>query len=127
MKFLAALVIALVLASCSGSHSTISQGYAFQMSKDQASNLVDSVIRANVAQDRMLQGSELVASGYDRSLTDTQTYTLSAIPVPSRKAYGFEVTHEGTMFNGPTKAKRIFDSAVQRASVIGPRVSVAGN
>ena len=95
------------------------------MTEQQASTVVDSVIRANVATDRLLPGSKLVASGYDRSLTDTQTYTASAIPVPLANAFGFEVTHRGTMFNGPSKAKRIFASINDRAALLGPRVSVA--
>lgn len=124
LKHILPVVLAMCVASCSGSHSTISEGFAFQMSKPQASNLVDSVIRANVASDRLLPGSELVASGYDRSITDTQTYTLTAVPVPAKSAYGFEVTHEGTMFNGPTKAKRIYEAAIRQATAAGPRVLV---
>lgn len=92
------------------------------MTEDQAAVLVDSVIRSNIVNDRMLPGSKLVASGYDRALTDTQTYTATAIAVPKFGAYGFELRHEGTMFNGPTKAKRIFKSLNERAALIGPKV-----
>jgi hypothetical protein len=72
----------------------------------------------------MLPGSELVASGYDRSLIDTQTYTLSAIPVPALNAYGLEVKHEGTMFNGPTKSERIYEYMKRRADFLGQRVPI---
>jgi hypothetical protein len=72
----------------------------------------------------MLPGSKLVASGYDRSLTDTQTYTATAIAVPRNSAYGFELRHEGTLFNGPTKAKRLFTTLNERAALIGPKVKI---
>jgi hypothetical protein len=114
----------LLLASCSGTLSTLEEGYAYQLSKADAGNLVDSTLRAYVASDRMLPGSPLVASGYTRSLTDTQTYTLSAIPVAASTAYALEVAHEGTMFNGPSTAKRIFEDAKRRAALLGPKVSV---
>lgn len=110
--------------ACSGIHSTIKDGYAYQISEDQASVLVDSIIRSNIVNDRMLPGSKLVASGYDRSLTDTQTYTATAIAVPVKNAYGFELSHEGTMFNGPTKAASMFKTLNERAALSGPRVSI---
>ncbi len=124
LKLIASLTMALGVAACSGGHSTLSEGFAYRISKDQASTLVDSTLRGHVASDRMLPGSDLVASGYDRSLTDTQTYTLSAIPVPASNAYGLEVRHEGTMFNGPTKAERIYEDVKRRADFLGPRVPV---
>ena len=116
--------VILLLCSCSGTHSTIREGYAYQITEDQAAVLVDSVIRSNIANDRMLPGSKLVASGYDRSLTDTQTYTATAIAVPRLSAFGFELHHEGTMFNGPTKAQRIYKTLNERAALVGPRVSI---
>jgi len=123
MKYLL-LALPLIIASCAGSHSTIQDGYAFKMSKSQAAHLVKSTMEANIVADRMLPTSELVASGYDRSLMDTQTYTLTAVPVPAKGAYGLELNHNGTMFNGPAKAKTIFKSAVERASVTGTKVSI---
>jgi len=68
------------------------------MTEDEASHLVDSTIRSNVASDRMLPAGRLVSSGYDRLLTDTQTYTATAIPVPKLSAYGFKVGHRGSLF-----------------------------
>ncbi len=122
--FLLSCISVVFLASCSGTHSTIDEGYAYRMNEDQAGSLVDSVIRANVATDRLLPASKLVASGYDRSLGDTQTYTASAIPVPRQKAFGFEVKHHGTMFNGPSKASSIYETINQRAALIGPKVMI---
>jgi hypothetical protein len=116
------LALTLLVASCSGTHSTIRDGYAYRMNEDQAAVLVDSIIRSNIANDRMLPGSKLVASGYDRSLTDTQTYTATAIAAPRVSGFGFELRHEGTLFNGPTKAKRIFTTLNERAALIGPKV-----
>ena len=115
-------VFALWLMSCSGHHSTLSEGYAYRIDKAQAATLVDSTLRVHVASDRMLPGGELVASGYDRVWTDTQTYTVSAIPVTDAKAFGLEVKHEGTMFNGPAKAERIYEDLKRRAGLLGARV-----
>lgn len=123
-SLLSSLVLPLLLVSCSGTHSTIKDGYAYQINEDQASVLVDSIIRSNIVNDRMLPGSKLVSSGYDRSITDTQTYTATAIAVPMKSAYGFELRHEGTMFNGPTKAARMFKTLNERAALVGPRVSI---
>ncbi|WP_397382352.1 hypothetical protein [Prosthecobacter sp.] len=122
MKSLLPLLLAALLSACSGTHSTIKEGYAYQLSEDQAAVLVDSVIRSNIANDRMLPGSTLVASGYDRSITDTQTYTATAIAVPRFSAFGFEIQHKGTMFNGPSKAKRLYRTLNERAALSGSRV-----
>jgi len=108
--------------SCSGIRSTIKEGYAYRMDDFSATTIVQSVLRAHIDNDRMQSGYGPVASGYDRSLTDTQTYTVSAIPVPRLNAYGFEVTHRGTMFNGPAKAGRIYRAVVERADLAGTRV-----
>lgn len=124
LKLIATMILTISLAACSGGHSTLSEGFAYRISKEQASTLVDSTLRGHIASDRMLPGSDLVASGYDRSLIDTQTYTLSAIPVPTSSAYGLEVKHEGTMFNGPTKAERIYEDLKKSADFLGPRVPV---
>lgn len=114
----------LALSSCSGLHSTIKGGYAYQMSEDQAASLVDSVVRSNIVGDRILPGGRLVASGYDRVWTDTQTYTATAIPVPRQQAFGFELSHEGTMFKGPSKAKNMFRTLNERAALVGKRVTI---
>jgi len=119
-----AYFLPLLFTSCSGGFSTIKDGYAYRMTADQAHNVIDSAIRSNLAGDRILPGSPLVASGYDRSLTDTQTYTATAIPVPRRDAFGFELRHEGTMFNGPSKAAKIFKILNERASLSGTKVAV---
>ncbi|WP_395738431.1 hypothetical protein [Prosthecobacter sp.] len=123
MKSLFSLLLACTLLNaCSGTHSTIKEGYAYQVTEDQAAVLVDSVIRSNIANDRMLPGSKLVASGYDRSIIDTQTYTATAIAVPRLSAFGFEIQHKGTMFNGPAKAKRLYRILNERAVLAAPRV-----
>jgi len=124
MKCIWFLSLALALSSCSGLHSTIKDGYAYQMSETQAAHLVDSIIRSNIVSDRMLPGGKLVASGYDRVLTDTQTYTATAIPVPRQQAFGFELSHEGTMFKGPSKAKKMFRTLNERAALVGRRTTI---
>ena len=124
-RFLPLITLISLFASCAGTHSTIKEGYAYRVSEDQAAVLVDSVIRSNIANDRMLPGSKLVASGYDRSIIDTQTYTATALAIPRLEAYGFELRHQGTMFNGPTKAKRIFQSLNERAALVGSKVSLS--
>jgi hypothetical protein len=113
--------IIFLFTSCAGTNSTIKQGYAYRMTEDQAAVLVDSVIRSNIASDRMLPRSKLVASGYDRFVLDTHTYTATAIAAPRQSAYGFEVRHTGTMFDGPIKAKRIYKTLNERAELIGPK------
>ena len=118
------VLLSCFLAACSGVHSTVKDGYAYRMTESQARGVIDSAIRSNIVSDRMLPGGALTASGYDRSLTDTQTYTATAIPVTAVLGFGFELHHEGTMFNGPSKARRIFDQINQRASLVGNRVSI---
>ena len=122
LRLITLLTLAACFTACSGSHSTLSEGFAYRISESQATTLVDSTLRGHVVSDRMSPGSDLVASGYDRFLTDTQTYTISAIPVPALSAYGIEVKHEGTMFNGPTKAGRIYEDLKRRADLLGTRV-----
>ena len=124
MRLILLLALSVLFVSCSGTHSTIKNGYAYQLSEDQASVLVNDIIRSNIVNDRLLPGSKLVASGYDRSMADTHTYTATAISVPRQQAYGFEITHDGTMFKGPTKAKRMFNTLIQRASLVGTKVSI---
>ena len=121
---LLALALCVVLSSCSGTHSTIAEGFAYRMNEAQAVEIVRSVIRANIVSDRIHPMVGLTASGYDRSLVDTQTYTVTAIPAPRLSAFGFEVSHQGTMHNGPSKAKRMYESVKQRASLVGEKVSV---
>jgi hypothetical protein len=123
-KLLFPVFAALFLSACGGLHSTIKQGYGYRLTEDQAATVVDQVVRSEIAGDRMLPSSKLVASGYDRALTDTHTYTASAIFVPRANAYGFELRHQGTMFKGPSKSKRMFVTITERASLVGQRVSL---
>ena len=124
MKLLFPVFAALFLSACGGLHSTIKQGYGYRLTENQAATVVDQVVRSEIAGDRMLPSSKLVASGYDRSLIDTHTYTASAIFVPRANAYGFELRHQGTMFNGPSKSKRMFVTITERASLVGQKVSL---
>jgi len=124
VKLLFPVFAALFLSACGGLHSTIKQGYGYRLTENQAATVVDQVVRSEIAGDRMLPSSKLVASGYDRSLIDTHTYTASAIFVPRANAYGFELRHQGTMFNGPSKSKRMFVTITERASLVGQKVSL---
>ncbi len=124
MRFFIFPFIAFFLTACGGIHSTIKQGFVYRLTEDQAATLVDQVIRSEIAGDRMLPSSKLVVSGYDRALTDTHTYTASAIFVPRINAYGFELRHQGTMFKGPSKSKRIFVTLTERAALVGQKVSL---
>lgn len=117
-------VLCCVLSSCGSSHSTIQDGYAYVMTQDQASYVVHSTMGAYGPSDRPMEASYLVARSYDRSPTDSQTYTLRAIPVPAKGAYGFEVTNEGTTLNGPYKTGQIFKTANQRAAQSGTKISL---
>ena len=123
-KILLPLISALFLSACGGLHSTIKQGYGYRLTEDQAATILDQVVRSEIAGDRMLPSGKLVVSGYDRALTDTHTYTASAIFVPRANAYGFELRHQGTMFKGPSKSKRMFVTITERASLIGQKVSL---
>lgn len=124
VKFFFPVFAALFLSACGGLHSTIKQGYGYRLTENQAATVVDQVVRSEIAGDRMLPSSKLVASGYDRALTDTHTYTASAIFVPRANAYGFELRHQGTMFKGPSKSKRMFVTITERASLLGQKVSL---
>ena len=123
-KCLLPVVAVFFLSACGGLHSTIKQGYGYRLTEDQAATIVDQVVRSEIAGDRMLPSAKLVVSGYDRALTDTHTYTASAIFVPRANPYGFELRHQGTMFKGPTKSKRMFVTITERASLIGQKVSL---
>lgn len=118
------IIASVLLTSCGGVHSTISQGYGYRLTEDQAAAIIDQVVRSEIAGDRMLPSSKLVVSGYDRALTDTHTYTASAIFVPPVDAYGFELRHQGTMFKGPSKSKRMFLTIMERAAIVGKKVSL---
>ena len=123
LKAFCSVCLLLLASGCGGLHSTVRQGYAYRISKDQAVTLLDSVMRSEIAGDRILSSGGLVVSGYDRALTDTHTYTASAISVPRLEAYGLEVRHQGTMFKGPMKSKRIFTTLNERAGLMGSRVA----
>lgn len=123
-KLIYPILAALLLSACGGIHSTIKQGYGYRLSEDQAATIVDQVLRSEIAGDRMLPSSKLVVSGYDRSLLDTHTYTASAIFMPIVNAYGFELQHRGTFFNGPIKSSRLFKVINERAALSGTKVSI---
>lgn len=124
MRNYALLLLPLLFPACSGINSTVKEGYAFKMSRAAAKDVVHGSLAPFVDGDRITFPSELTASGYDRVWTDTQTYVVSAIPAPKQDAFGFEISHYGTMFDGPSKAKRIYRSVVERAALSGERVNL---
>jgi hypothetical protein len=127
MKSLAPLLsitVAVLLSACAGSNSTIRDGYAYRMSRDSAKDVVQGALAANVPNDRIDTASDLTASGSIRHLADKHTFYVSAIPLPAKDAFGFEVSHSGTLFTGPSTASKIYRSLLQRADAAGPRVSV---
>jgi len=126
-KFLIPVIFGF-LASCvgiSGNRSTLQEGYAFKITQNQASSLVETTLRAHVASDMMQHSGDLVASGYTRIGPDTHTYTITAVPVPRFNAYGLEVRHHGTRFSGPAVAKNIFEDVIRRALYLGPKVWIS--
>lgn len=118
------LVATGLLASCATSHSTLQEGFAYAISRDQASYVVHSALEAYGETERPMANSYLMAKSYDRSATDTQIYTLTAVPVPEKNAYGIVLDSEGTMLNSTVKANRIYETAKQRAAQFGPRVDL---
>jgi len=118
----AGLFSAVILSSCGSSNSTIKDGYAYQMNANQASYAVHSALGAYGPSDRPMDDSFLVAKSYDRSPTDSQVYTVRAIPIPEKGAYGFEVTNEGTTLNGPYKTSQIYKTVNQRAAQLGTKI-----
>ena len=123
-KILFPVAAAMFLTACGGIHSTIKQGYGYRLTEDHAATIVDQVIRSEIVGDRMLPSSKLVVSGYDRSLLDTHTYIASAVFMPVVDAYGFELRHRGTFFNGPVKSNRLFSEINQRAALCGKKVFI---
>lgn len=108
----------------SGTHSTIKEGFAFRMSREAARDVVQGAMSAHVLSRRIESSSDLSSSGYMRVLLDTHDFNASAIPLPRLDAYGFEVSHSGTIpIQGTTKARRIYESLIERASAAGERVS----
>jgi hypothetical protein len=124
VKLLPAALLGFVLVSCSSTHSTITDGYAYVMTVDQASYVVHSSLGAYGPSERPMDSSYLVARSYDRSPTDSQVYTLRAIPVPTKNAYGFEISNEGTTVNGPYKTGQIYKTVNQRAAQAGTRIKL---
>lgn len=124
IKWIAAVAAMVLLSGCAGSRSTIKQGYAFKMSEASASRVVRGATSAHILGRRITFPTELTASGYIRHMLDTHKFNVSAIPVPAKDAFGFEVRHSGTILVGPMKADAIFQSLVERAGLEGPRVSV---
>lgn len=118
------LVACVFLAGCAGSNSTIKDGFAFRMSRDTAKEIVRSSLAANVPNDRIASASELDASGSVRHLADKHVFYVSAIPLPTYGAFGFEVRHTGTLFSGPSIASRIYSAALLRAGAAGQRISI---
>ena len=118
------LVVCFGLCSCAGGTSTLKEGFAFKMSSSAASQAVYGAVVAGVSAEYVTSNSGLEASGYIRQLVDTHTFNVSAIPVPAQGAYGFSVSHHGTIFIGPMRAHQIYDDLVRRAAASGVRVSV---
>lgn len=129
MKTCLLLLAFCFLTGCSGTHSTLREGFAFDISRSEADHLVNSTLRAHIAADYLLPSGNLVASGYTRFVLDTHTYTLSALPVKAPGGYdlvyALEVHHEGTRSQGPGKAKKIYKDALRRADLLGARVEIA--
>jgi len=119
-----AFTLALACVGCAGTYSTIDEGFAYKMPQTNAEQVVQGAIKSHIVNDRILENKGLIASGYARSIIDTQTYTVSAIPVPNLNAFGFEVNHHGTMANGPAKARQIYRSVINRAEASGEKTSI---
>ena len=117
------IVPAVALTACPGEKSTIREGSALRMGREAAKDVVRGAICAQLDGDRITYPAKLSASGHDPSLTDTQAFNVSAIPVAAKEAFGFEILHHGTLFNGPAKADAIFPSLIERAGLAGQRVS----
>jgi hypothetical protein len=122
MKLLLMLNAAVFLAACAGSHSTLKNGFAYRMPRESARDVVRGSLAANVPNDRISCASDLEASGSVRHLADKHTFFVSAVPLPSRQAFGFEVRHTGTLFSGPSIAQHIYDAALLRANAAGQRI-----
>ena len=119
-----AAVAALLSVGCAGTHSTIKEGFAFRMKREAARDVVQGAMAAHVLGGRIESASDLSASGYMRILLDTHDFHASAIPLPRADAYGFELSHSGTIpIQGSAKARRIYAAMIERASAAGERVS----
>jgi hypothetical protein len=94
------------------------------MSRESASAIVQGAVASNVPNERIKSAGDLTSSGSIRILADKHTFQASAVPLPDKGAFGFEVSHFGTMpFRGPSYAQRIYDSIIQRADASGQRIS----
>ncbi len=118
------LLVCVGLCSCAGGTTILKDGFAFKTNSAAASQAVCGALVAGVSAEYVTSNSGLEASGYIRQLIDTHTFNVSAIPVPAQGAYGFSVSHHGTIFIGPMRAHQIYDDLVRRAAASGVRVSV---
>ena len=125
-RIVAVACLALLLAGCSGKHSTLEEGLAYRMSPYEAVRVAEDTIAAHVPAGYTLPTEGLTASGYKRVLIDTHTFSISAMPAQPAGAYGFEVSHHGTLFQGPGKADAIYTDVKQRAARIAQTVQLDG-
>mgnify|MGYP007101649568 CR=1 FL=1 len=120
------MIAATSLVSCGGSTSSIEQGYAYKISQPQAEKILSDIMHTHASRVSVKTSPDgsIEAKGHDRSVIDTQFYTLSAIPVTEHDAYGFKISHGGTLFQGPMTAKRIYDHAQYEASKLSTRIPI---
>lgn len=124
MRLLPVVLVSALLTGCAGSNSTLKNGFAYRMNRETAAATVQGALAANVPNDRIKSTTDLTASGSIRYMLDKHTFYASAIPLPAQQAYGFEVSHSGTLFNGPATAHRIYRSLLERADRSGQRIAV---
>jgi len=122
---IALLFVALALAGCAGSKSTIKEGFGYRMSEAAAQKVVNGAIASHLERDRISPPGDLSASGYVRFALDTHTFSASAIPTRKDSVYGFTVSNRGTMpITASVISGEIYNSVVERANAVGERVSL---
>jgi hypothetical protein len=121
---LAALVLCFFFVGCSGSRSTVAQGFAYRMKREAAAGIVRDAVAASLPSEKITATSDLTVSGSIRMSIDKHTFNASAVPA-SAGAWGFEVSHFGTLpVKGAKYSRKIYESILQRADALGQRVSV---
>lgn len=123
-RLIAVFALVTLTCSCSGTKSAIKEGYAFQMTEDETSLLRSAPTpRATgcCQQDGWCHQAMIVFSPTLKPTLRLRFRCRSSPPMASRLA----TEDRCSLFNRPSKAARIHSTIIERATLLGRKVSPA--